>query len=49
MCGRYAEESYCEDCKKDLRDRFHELLICNFDPEEIKALNEIYDGKGLDE
>lgn len=49
LCGRYAEGLYCDDCAQNLRDRFHELLICNFDKEEIKALNEIYDGKGLDE
>ena len=40
---------YCADCEQNLRDRFHELLICNFTPEEIRALNEIYDGKELDE
>ena len=47
LCGRYAEEIYCSDCEQNLRERFHELLICNFDQEEIKALNEIYDGKEL--
>lgn len=48
LCGRYAEEIYCDDCAQNLRDRFHELLICNFDQEEIKALNEIFDGKELE-
>ena len=48
LCGRYAELDYCDDCKQNLRERFHELLICNFDPEEIKALNEIFDGKELE-
>jgi hypothetical protein len=48
LCGRYAEGIYCDDCAQNLRDRFHELLICNFDKEEIKALNEIFDGKELE-
>lgn len=48
MCGRYAEGFYCDDCAQNLRDRFHEFLICNFDKEEIKALNEIFDGKELE-
>ena len=48
LCGRYAGDgSVCDDCADNLRDRFHELLICNFTPEEIRALNEIYDGKEL--
>lgn len=48
LCGRYAEWIYCYDCEQNLRDRFHELLICNFTPEEIRALNEIFDGKDFE-
>ena len=48
LCGRYAEGIYCDDCAQNLRDRFHELLICNFNPEEIRALNEIFDGKDFE-
>ena len=48
LCGRYAEEIYCADCEQNLRERFHELLICNFTPEEIRALNEIFDGKDFE-
>ena len=48
LCGRYADGIYCADCEQNLRDRFHELLICNFTPEEIRALNEIFDGKELE-
>lgn len=48
LCGRYAKRVYCEDCEKNLREQFHELLNCNFTPEEIKALNEIFDGKELE-
>ncbi len=48
LCGRYAEGFCCDDCAQNLRDRFHELLICNFTPEEIRALNEIYGGKDLE-
>lgn len=47
LCGRYAADAYCADFVQNLRERFHELLNCNFTPEEIKALNEIYDGKEL--
>lgn len=48
LCGRFTMDFYCADCEQNLRDRFHELLICNFTPEEIRALNEIYDGKELE-
>lgn len=48
LCGSYTTDAYCGYCARDLRDRFHELLICNFDEEEIKALNEIFDGKELE-
>lgn len=47
LCGRYADGFYCDDCARNLSYRFHDLLICNFDKEEIKALNEIFDGKEL--
>lgn len=47
LCGSYTTDAYCGYCARDLRDRFHEFLICNFDEKEIKALNEIYDGKEL--
>lgn len=48
LCGRYALDGICGDCADDLRERFHELLTANFTPEEIAALNEIFDGKELE-
>ena len=48
LCGSYTTDAYCGYCARDLRDRFHEFLICNFDEKEIKALNEIFDGKDLE-
>lgn len=48
LCGRYAKRDYCDDCKQNLKSRFHELLQANFTQEEIKALNEIFDGKELE-
>lgn len=48
LCGSFTTDAYCGYCARDLRDRFHEFLICNFDKEEIKALNEIFDGKELE-
>lgn len=48
LCGRFTTDAYCGDCENNLRERFHELLICNFSAEEIKALNEIYDGKDIE-
>ena len=47
LCGRFTTDAYCDDCKQNLRERFSELLKSNFTPEEIKALNEIYDGEEL--
>lgn len=47
LCGSFTTDAYCGYCARDLRDRFHEFLICNFDEEEIKALNVIFDGKEL--
>lgn len=48
LCGSFTTDAYCGDCENNLRERFHELLKCNFTPEEIKALNEIFDGKELE-
>lgn len=48
LCGRYAKRAYCGDCENNLRERFSELLKSNFTPEEIKALNNIFDGKELE-
>ena len=48
LCGRFTTGVYCEDCEKKLRERFSELLKSNFTHEEIKALNEIFDGKELE-
>ena len=48
LCGRFTTDAYCGDCENNLRERFHELLISNFSAEEIKALNEIYDGKDIE-
>lgn len=48
LCGRFTTDAYCGDCENNLRERFRELLICNFTQEEIKALNEIFDGKDLE-
>lgn len=48
LCGRFTTDFYCTDCAQNLRERFHALLTCNFSAEEIKALNEIYDGKDIE-
>ena len=48
LCGRFTTDAYCGDCENNLRERFSELLKSNFTPEEIKALNEIFDGKELE-
>lgn len=48
ICGRYALDGICDECADNLRERFHELLEENFTPEEIKALNTIYDGKEIE-
>ena len=48
LCGRFTTDFYCADCENNLRERFSELLKSNFTPEEIKALNEIFDGKELE-
>lgn len=48
LCGRFTTDAYCDDCKKNLRERFSKLLKSNFTPEEIKALNEIFDGKEIE-
>ena len=39
---------YCPCCGPNRRERVHELRSCNFTPEEILGLNEIYDGKELE-
>lgn len=48
LCGRYALDGICDDCAENLRERLHELLTSNFYPEEIKALNVIFDGKDIE-
>lgn len=48
LCGRFTTDFYCADCAQNLRERFSDLLKSNFTPEEIKALNEIFDGKELE-
>lgn len=48
LCGRFTEEIYCDDCKQNLESRVRELLRANFTPEEIKALNAVYDGKEIE-
>jgi methionyl-tRNA synthetase len=39
------ENGVCNDCTADLVGTFKELLYENFTANEIKILNEIYDGK----
>lgn len=48
LCGRYADVDYCDDCKQNLESSMRELLRANFTPEEIKALNTVYDGKEIE-
>ena len=44
LCGEPTMEDYCEDCEKDLKRRFQNLLADNFTIEEKEALNKIYEG-----
>lgn len=48
-CGRYIDldENVCEVCKRNLKKRFSEMLHSNFTDEEIKEINEMYDGEEI--
>ena len=44
ICGVYSDgETYCEDCKKTVKERFMNLVNANFNRKERSLLNELYD------
>ena len=48
VCDEYCMkegEEFCDDCKVDVKQRFKKLLHKNFKDEEIKLLNELYEGE----
>ena len=50
ICGTYLhdfDEDYCEHCKKDVQRRFKDIISQEFDEEEIKLLNVIYEGEPI--
>ena len=46
MCETKQDE-YCNGCKKEIRERFENLMDSNFDEEERKLLNILYEGELL--
>ena len=50
ICGTYdheCQEEYCEDCKKDVKNRFMAFIEKEFSKEERELLNELYDGEKI--
>ena len=50
ICGSYehnADETYCDECKKDVKNRFTKFIDKEFTKEERKLLNELYDGENI--
>lgn len=48
ICGTYnheCQEEYCEDCKKDVKNRFMTFIEREFSKEERELLNELYNGE----
>lgn len=44
ICGVYSDgETYCEECKKTIKERFVRLMDANFNRKERALLNELYD------
>lgn len=50
LCGNYKNvdnESYCEECKNDIKERFQRILHLEFDKDEIELLNVVYEDKEM--
>lgn len=51
LCGKYevvkTHELCCKKCESEIKEEFQKMLNENFTKEEIKILNEIYDGEEL--
>lgn len=45
LCGAPSVEFYCPECQVDLCDRLHR----EFSPQELEALDHLYDGRFLSE
>lgn len=46
ICGTYNHdfgEEYCEECKKEVKERFRKLVRDNFTEEERELLNDLYE------
>lgn len=50
ICGTYqheVENEYCEDCKNNVKKRFSDFIEKEFNDEERKLLNELYEDKPI--
>lgn len=50
VCGSYNHEgleSFCDECKKQIKQKFTDFVDANFTKEERELLNELYDGKNI--
>ena len=50
ICGTYeydVDETYCDECKSDVKKRFSDFVEKEFTKEERELLNELYDGEPI--